>query len=61
MRLATIIHEGLPDLVNMPSAPPSQAKQYRVGGMKVLADGEVVGEHDIKVGPPTGAEYAPAV
>lgn len=47
-RIAKIIHEGLPDLIRMPSAPlPELSESF--GEVKLLADGKVIGGQDIRV------------
>lgn len=59
VRLATIINEGLPDLVLMPSEPnwkKSEARQ--LGEIKLMADGQVVKQGAFTVEPTAGAEYA---
>lgn len=40
IKLATIIHDGLPDLIEMPSAPPQALSKASVGEMQLLANGQ---------------------
>lgn len=53
-RIASIIIEGLPDLIGMPHEPADAVEEAvkamkRVGEMHLKADGEVVGSEDITV------------
>lgn len=48
VRVATIIHEGLPDLVRMPSAPPNELTAA-IGRMQLRADGTVLAEQDVRL------------
>lgn len=56
VRVATIINEGLPDLVRMPSAPPVEKSEQSFGELKVMEDGKQVGSEEIKV-EKTGVNY----
>ena len=47
VRVAGIIHEGIPDLVRMPSAPPNEL-DAAIGQMQLKADGKIVAEQDIR-------------
>lgn len=49
VRVASIINEGLPDLVRMPSAPPAEQYDASFGRMELRADGELVTESDIRL------------
>lgn len=49
VRIATIINEGLPDLIRMPSAPVKEFHDASFGRMEVRADGKTLAEEDIKV------------
>jgi hypothetical protein len=49
VRLATIINEGLPDLVRMPSAPPPELMRASVGRMELRADGQPIAGEDIRL------------
>jgi hypothetical protein len=49
VRLASIIHEGLPDLIRMPSAPPAEYLRPAFGSMELRADGQVLAGEDIRV------------
>ena len=55
LRIATIIHEGLPDLIRMPPAPAPELGASR-GSLTVRADGEVIAKEDIRF-EQTAAEY----
>jgi len=48
-KLATIINDGLGDLVRMPSAPPPEYVSGNFGHSILSADGKVVAEQDIRV------------
>lgn len=47
VRVAGIIHEGIPDLVRMPSAPPNEL-DAAIGRMQLKVDGAVLAEQDIR-------------
>ena len=49
VRVATLINEGLPDLVRMPSAPPTEYLRSAVGRMELRVDGESVAGKDIRI------------
>lgn len=49
VRVATLINEGLPDLVRMPSAPPTEYLRNTVGRMELRVDGEAVAGEDIRI------------
>ena len=57
VRVATIIHEGLPDLIRMPSPPAPEQYKGAVGRMQLRADGELIAEQDIRLDK-EGATYA---
>ena len=48
-KIAKIIHDGLGDLVRMPSAPPPEYVSGSFGHNILTADGQVVAEQDIRV------------
>lgn len=56
-RIATIIHDGLPDLIRMPSAPLPELQRHAIGEMKLMADGKLVTGQEIRE-EKTGLEYA---
>lgn len=56
VRLATIINEGLPDLIRMPSAPPAEYLRSSVGRMELRVDGVSVAGEDIRL-EKEGASY----
>lgn len=49
LRVATIIHEGLPDLIRMPSAPEPELSSAARGHMTLLADGKPIAGEDIRL------------
>ncbi len=55
-RVATIIHEGLPDLVSMPSAPPKEFHKASYGQVLLREDGKAIGGEDIRL-PQEGVSY----
>lgn len=57
MKLATVILDGLPDLVEMPSAPPPDFMREAIGEMKLLADGQQIGGEDIRLETESGVAY----
>ena len=56
VRVATIINEGLPDLVRMPTAPLPEMHRASRGSIQLRADGKVVGAEEIKL-EKQGAQY----
>ncbi|MFG0641909.1 MULTISPECIES: hypothetical protein [Delftia] len=58
VRVATIIHEGLPDLVAMPCEPPWEHQGREFGSLVVTLDGKEIAAQALTV-PDTGAEYVP--
>lgn len=56
VRVATIINEGLPDLIRMPSAPPAEYLRSAVGRMELRVDGQAVAGEDIRI-EKEGASY----
>lgn len=62
VRIASIVNEGIPDLVRMPSYPDwevDRAKQA-VGQLTVRADGEVVHQEDVVIPESEGVGYVAA-
>lgn len=59
VRIATIINEGLPDLVSMPSEPAAERRGREFGELVVKADGQEV-HREALVAEDKGAEYVPA-
>ena len=57
VRVATIVNEGLPDLIRMPSAPPAVFHDANFGRMQLKADGQVMKEEDIKMEKEEGVTY----
>jgi len=56
VRVATIIHEGLPDLVRMPSSPPKELHQASYGHILLRENGKVIGSEEIRL-EQQGASY----
>lgn len=56
VRIATIIIEGLPDLIRMPSAQPDRKIGASRGQMTMLEDGKPIAGEEIRFEKPT-AEY----
>jgi hypothetical protein len=48
-RVASIIHEGLPELIRMPSAPLPEYLRGSFGHMELRADGQVIAGEDIRI------------
>jgi len=59
VRIATIINEGLPDLVGMPSEPDGERRGRAFGELVVKADGREVHREALVV-QDGGAQYVPA-
>lgn len=57
VKLATIIHDGLPDLIRMPAHQPPELN-HTVGDVCIRADGEVMAEQAVKVATDAGVSYA---
>lgn len=56
-KLARVIHEGLPDLVSMPSAPDPTLMRAPIGAMSLFADGKLMAGQDIRLEAEAGATY----
>lgn len=56
-KLATVIHEALPDLIEMPSAPDALLSRASYGEMKLLADGKLMAGQEIRLEREEGASY----
>lgn len=59
VRVATIVNEGLPDLVSMPSEPTWQRAGQEFGTLVVKSDGKEIAAEALTI-PDAGAEYVPA-
>jgi hypothetical protein len=57
IKLATIIHDGLPDLITMPSAPDPALTRGTYGEVKILADGQLLGGEEARMPVESGATY----
>jgi hypothetical protein len=49
VKIASIIIEGLPDLIEMPTGPEAEQYKTSFGKVALRANGEIVSETDIKV------------
>lgn len=58
VRVATIINEGLPDLVGMPSEPALERAKREFGQLKVMAEGRQIASEALVI-EDKGAEYVP--
>lgn len=56
-RIAGIVIDGLPDLIRMPSAPPTEYLKTGFGEMHLSADGERIASDVIRVEKDAGATY----
>lgn len=56
-RVASIIHEGLPDLIRMPGAPQRELMNAAIGSMELRADGKTIAQQDIRLEREGGASY----
>jgi hypothetical protein len=57
VRVATIINEGLPDLVRMPSAPPTEFSTASRGQILLREDGKTIAGEDIRLEKTEGVSY----
>jgi hypothetical protein len=57
-RVASIIIDGLPDLIRMPSAPGPEHYRGSFGRMELRADGQTIAEQDIRIEKDGGTTYA---
>lgn len=57
VKVATIIHEGLPDLIRMPTAPEKGHYRGDFGHMILSADGKPIAADNIRI-EKSGVEYA---
>lgn len=48
-RIAQMIIDGLPDLIRMPSAPPTEYHRASFGNMELRANGHVIASEDIRI------------
>lgn len=58
-RVAKIIHDGLPDLISMPSEPSWERKKREFGELVVKQDGQEVAREALVI-EDKGPEYVPA-
>ncbi len=57
VKLATIIMEGLPDLIEMPSEADAMLSRATYGEMKLMEDGKLIAGEEIRMPVETGATY----
>ena len=58
VRVATIINEGLPDLIRIPTAPMPELERQAIGVMQLREDGKVIAGEDIHLEVESGVTYA---
>lgn len=56
-KLARVIHDGLPDLIEMPSAPDDKLLTPSLGEMRMYADGKLMAGEEIRVEREEGVTY----
>lgn len=56
-KLASVINDGLPDLIEMPSAPDDKLLTASLGEMRMYADGKLMAGEEIRVEREEGASY----
>lgn len=56
VKIASIINEGLPDLIEMPSAPPPELMSKSYGDLTLMADGEKIAGEALRL-EKQGASY----
>lgn len=56
-RIASIIHEGLPDLIRMPGAPDAEFYANPIGTIELRANGELVGGQEVRIEKSGGMEF----
>jgi len=49
LRIGTLIEDGLPDLIRIPTQPQREQAGRKYGELKVFADGDQIGGDDIRV------------
>jgi hypothetical protein len=57
VRIATIIHDGLPDLIEMPSVPEPVLMRATVGEMRMFENGRLIAGEEIRMERDEGAIY----
>lgn len=56
-KLANVIIEGLPDLIEMPSAPDPGLMRAAIGEMQLFADGQLMSGQEIRLEKEEGVAY----
>lgn len=56
-KLANVIIEGLPDLIEMPSEPEALLSRATFGEMKLLENGKLIAGEEIRMPVESGASY----
>lgn len=56
-KLARLIHDGLPDLISMPSAPDPKLMRGAIGEMKLFEDGKLIAGEEVRLEAEQGASY----
>lgn len=57
LKLATVIHDGLPDLITMPAGPDKELTRGNYGQMELRQGGKTLAAQDIKLEKEEGAVY----
>lgn len=57
IKLATIIHDALPDLITMPTGPENELTTANYGQMELRQDGKTMVAQDIKLEKEEGVSY----
>lgn len=57
LKLATIIHDGLPDLITMPTGPDKELTRGNYGQMELRENGKTMAAQDIKLEMEEGVVY----
>lgn len=55
--VARVIHDGLPDLIGMPSAPPPEMTKASYGSLILSADGKPIAAEEVRYEAGENAEY----
>lgn len=57
MKLATVILDGLPDLIEMPSAPDATLMRAAIGEMSMYENGKLLAGQEVRLEREEGATY----
>lgn len=59
IKLATVIHDALPDLIEMPTEPDKELSTANYGHMELRGDGKTMAAQEVKLEREEGAIYGP--